>query len=528
MKKKNFKLFPVFLCLLILFAFCAPVSATESSYYAEEEEGSYNSGFTVMPSEGISPLASNNGNLIVVLDPGHGGRDGGASANGARESELNMKVALYCKQYLENYSNVTVYLTRPDNNTLYSLEERAAIAASYGADMVMSIHFNSGNATGAEVYVSRLEEYALTDFAQNVVKNLNSLGITNRGVKTRASENGTYWTDHIRLADYYGIISNPAYYEIPSTIVEHCFINTSDYFNFANTDTKLQALGEADAKAIVSYFQLDETISETTLANKKYAALEELNRQYDSMDITRYNGVLWKKITAIYKDAKSRIENATGTGKIDLTLNRAVKTLKNYPMVGENETQFRDVMKTDWFWPAVKYCTEQKMFFGTSDDTFSPQQSITRGMFITVLGRMAGVEEKTPCETKFSDVSPNQYYASHIKWATDKNIVAGTAQTLYSPDIPIRREDLMRMLHNYCMTENITIPETSTKTISDFRDGGSVDSWAVDAMNWGIQHGILQGDNTGKLNPRDNATRAEVAQIMMAFSQNTRSNGSQE
>lgn len=528
MRKSHFKPILVFLCILMIFLFCAPVSATESSYYTEEEEGNYSyTPETTLPG-GISPLAANDGNLIVVLDPGHGGHDSGASANGAKESELNMKVALYCKKYLEKYSNVTVYLTRPDNNTYYTLDERAAIAAGYGADFVMSIHFNSGGAKGAEVYVSRLEEYALTDFAQNVVKNLNNLGIANRGVKTRKSENGTYWIDRVRPADYYGMIRNPAYHEIPSTIVEHCFIDSSDYANFANTDAKLKALGEADAKAIVTYFQLDETISETTLANKKYAALEELNKQYDSMDITRYNGVLWKKISAIYEDAKSRIENATGTGKIDLTLNRAVKTLKNYPTVGENETQFRDVMRTNWFWPAVKYCTEQKMFYGTSDDTFSPQQSITRGMFISVLGRMAGVEEKTPCETRFSDVSPNQYYAPHIKWASDKNIVAGTSETLYSPDTPIRREDLLRMLHNYCLTENIAMEEKSTETIHDFHDGDSVDSWAIDAMNWGIQHGILRGDDTGRLNPRSNASRAEVAQIMMVFKQSTDSKETQE
>ena len=521
MQNKIRKLFPVFLCFLILFALCAPISAAESSYDTEEEESGYPDDLTVTPFSGISPLTANNGNLIIVLDPGHGGKDGGASANGANESELNMKVALYCKQYLEQYPNVTVYLTRPDNNTYRGLEERAAIAANYGADLVVSIHFNAGGSRGAEVFVSRLEEYALTDLAQNIVNNLSGLGIANRGVKTRTSENGTYWIDKIRLADYYSLIRNPAYYEIPSCIVEHCYIDSADYAAFANSDAKLKALGEADAKAIVSTFRLDEKVSETTLANKKYTALEELNKQYESMDLQRYSGAFRNRIDSVYTDAKNRIENAVCTGKIDLTLQRTLKTLANYPQLGENETIFSDVMKTDWFCPAVLYCTDNQLFYGTTESTFSPQLSITRGMFIAVLGRMEGVEEKTPCETKFSDVSDTQYYAPHIKWASEQHIVAGLSETTYGPDIPIRREDLLRMLCNYCAVKGINLDETSAKTIADFKDGHTVDSWAIDAMTWVIRCGILQGDNIGNLNPRANASRAEVAQIMMSFTQKT-------
>ncbi|MGN0963405.1 MAG: N-acetylmuramoyl-L-alanine amidase, partial [Clostridia bacterium] len=469
MQKKIFPLLPVLLCFLILFPLCAPVSAAESSLYTEEEESGYPDDFTVTPFSGISPLAADDGKFVIVLDPGHGGKDGGASANGANESNLNMKVALYCKQYLEQYPNVTVYLTRPDNSIYRGLEERAAIAAEYGADIVVSIHFNAGGSRGAEVFVSRLEEYALTDLAQNIVNNLSGLGITNRGVKTRTSENGTYWIDNIRLADYYAMIRNPAYYEIPSIIVEHCFIDSSDYAAFANSDAKLQALGEADAKAIVSTFRLDEKISETTLANKKYTAMEELNNQYESMDLHRYNSTFQNRINSVYEDAKNRIENAVCTGKIDLTLQRTLKTMANYPQLGENETVFSDVMKTDWFCPAVLYCTDHKLFYGTTESTFSPHLYITRGMFIAVLGRMEGIEEKTPCETKFSDVSANQYYAPHIKWASEQNIVAGLSETTYGPDIPIRREDLLRMLCNYCEVKGISLTETSTKTIGDFK-----------------------------------------------------------
>lgn len=520
MKIKIFKLFPLCFCILVLLTFCVPVAAAESSYYADEEEGNYHNGTMITPFHSISPLAEKDGNLIVVLDPGHGGDDSGAAANGAKERDLNMKVALYCKQYLERYDNVTVYLTRSDNKTYYTLAERAQIAANKGADLLISLHFNANNShriTGTEAYVSHLEEYTLKGLADNIVQNLHQLGPDNRGVKIRESENNTYWIDGIRLADYYGMIRNPAYHEIPATIVEHCFIDSSDYANFANTDAKLKAMGEADAKAVVTYFRLDEKISETTLANKKYTALEELEQQYNALELSNYNSAFRARISAVYEDAKARIENATGTGKIDLTLNRACKTWANYPVIDENETMFSDVKKNDWFLPAVDYCVTHELFFGTTENTFSPNKAITRGMFIAVLGRTAGVEEKTPCETKFSDVPATQYYAPHIQWATEHDIVAGISETLYKPDTEIRREDILRMLHNYCLSQEIEIEATSTKTIGDFKDGDTVDSWAIDAMNWGITCGIIQGDDTNNLHPRESASRAEVAQIMMMF-----------
>ena len=235
------------------------------------------------------------------------------------------------------------------------------------------------------------------------------------------------------------------------------------------------------------------------------------------MDLSRYSAYHQNKIRTVYEDAKKRIGIANNSGKIDLTAERAVKTLQNYPKLGADDTVFSDVRKNDWFCPAVEYCVDKKLFYGTSNTTFSPYQDVTRGMFITVLGRYHGNAETTPTSTKFSDVDPAMYYAPHIKWATDAGIVAGLGNNLYGPEQKIRREDLLRMLHNYCVANNIELPTVSNKTIADFKDGSKVDSWAIDAMNWAIAKGIVVGDEKGYLNPRDNTLRAEVAQIMMKF-----------
>ncbi|MGI5873118.1 MAG: N-acetylmuramoyl-L-alanine amidase [Bacillota bacterium] len=533
MKKRVF-LHSILLCcfLLSVFSLGAAAKNTDSSagaddidmmsFYADEESGDGVDGEITLPiHNGFRPAAVD-GNLVVVIDPGHGGSDSGAVGNGAYERNLNLAVSKYCKAYLEeNYGNVTVYLTRPDNSTYYSLTQRAAIAASYDADIMLSFHFNSASSSGAngvEVYVSRLDEYAMTELAQGILNNLGELGIRKIGVKTRTSETHTLWRDGKRLADYYGIIKHPAKLEIPSMIVEHCFISSaSDYSRFADSEEKLKKLGEADAKAIAAYFRLGQNTGASSLESKKADALTQMREAFLSVNLGKYSAGVQSMLTDIYQTAEARISAANNVGKIDQNLNRVLKTLANYDQIPSTATKFADVKTTNWFCDAVIYTNDKGLFFGTSAVTFSPQQAITRGMFISVIGRMAGADSVTPAETPFSDVSPSKYYAPFIKWGAEQNIVSGMGDNQYAPDQEIRREDLMRILHNYCVSTGIELADASEKTIADFNDSDRVDAWGIDGMNWGIQKGILHGDNYGNLNPRDNATRAEVAQIMMNF-----------
>lgn len=138
-----------------------------------------------------SRSASKSGNLVVVLDPGHGGSDSGATRGSVYEKNLNLKVAQYCKEELEEYSGVTVYMTRT-NDTYLTLEQRAAKAKSYSADILVSIHQNSGSssATGAEVYYpNRNYNTSASDTgkktADSILTELSKLGLKNRGSKIR-------------------------------------------------------------------------------------------------------------------------------------------------------------------------------------------------------------------------------------------------------------------------------------------------------------------------------------------------------
>ena len=146
-----------------------------------------------------------NGNVVVALDPGHGGEDSGANGNGLSEKNLNWKIANYCKEELEKYSGITVFITRSENECP-SLSERAQRAVNNNADLLVSLHINSSGATGVEIYVPNTTTGAAfihqegNAAAEKILSELLKLGLDNRGIKIRD------WDDNGVIRDYYGII----------------------------------------------------------------------------------------------------------------------------------------------------------------------------------------------------------------------------------------------------------------------------------------------------------------------------------
>ena len=198
------------------------------------------------------------GNVVIVLDPGHGGSDPGATCNGLLEKDVTLKVAQYCKAALEQqYSGATVHMTR--NSDVYvGLEERTAFAQRVGANAFVSIHMNSGGASGVEVwypnanYNSFIGEMGY-QLSGKILNNILALGMYNRGLKMRNSENGTSYPDG-SLADYYSVIRTSKERGFPGIIVEHAFMD-GDYARLCD-ENFLRQLGEADAKGIAQYYYL--------------------------------------------------------------------------------------------------------------------------------------------------------------------------------------------------------------------------------------------------------------------------------
>ncbi|WP_434748686.1 InlB B-repeat-containing protein [Paenibacillus amylolyticus] len=175
---------------------------------------------------------------------------------------------------------------------------------------------------------------------------------------------------------------------------------------------------------------------------------------------------------------------------------------------------YQDVNPTDWFYDAVIYVQKNGIFNGTGADIFSPKGTMTRAMYMTALGRMAGVDiSKYPIST-FADVQTGAWYAPYIEWAAEKGITKGTGDQNFSPDATVSREQMATMTLRYF--ESYQIPyQTGTHITTKPSDLVSVSSWAVDAVIKLWQAGLFVGDANGNFNPHAQATRAEAAASFM-------------
>lgn len=221
----------------------------------------------------VFPQNAGDGRVVVVLDPGHDARHCGAAGNGLREEELTLRIAQYCKEELEQYRNVTVYMTRNDGNCPdprgngYCMKTRCNYAASVGADLLVSIHIDAGSLTrsGAMVIVAKNGVYRddlstkTHAVGEKILDELTKLGLASRGLYVRMSDSPDeeYHYPNGAVADWYAITRDSIKVGVPGIIVEHCFIsNPSDVANFLNSEEKLKNLGVADATGIARYFNL--------------------------------------------------------------------------------------------------------------------------------------------------------------------------------------------------------------------------------------------------------------------------------
>ena len=180
---------------------------------------------------------------------------------------------------------------------------------------------------------------------------------------------------------------------------------------------------------------------------------------------------------------------------------------------------FIDVNDSDWFAKAVEYVVSLGLFKGTSEDAFSPYMSMTRGMFVTVLGRlheyMNSVSIGAPEEIIFTDVSLDKYYAAGVKWASDNNIITGYENGEFRPEEPITREQIVAIMYRFAVYAGLDTTKTSDITV--FADGGETSQWAAEAMRWAVGSGIIGGRPNGTIDPQGLVQRCEVAAILQRF-----------
>ena len=215
-------------------------------------------------SAAADPARARDGDLVVALDAGHGGRDGGAQGNGLSEKDLTLKIAKYCKAELERYSGVRVVMTR-SGDFYVGLSERVRYAVSQGADVFVSLHINSStnsSAHGAEVIIPNDSSYlyeevhvAGKELAEKILAQITGLGLTERDIYWSDSTSGETFPDG-SIADYFTVIDEAHWAGIPGIIVEHAFISNPKDAAFLGNEDNLRALGVADAKGIAAQYGL--------------------------------------------------------------------------------------------------------------------------------------------------------------------------------------------------------------------------------------------------------------------------------
>jgi hypothetical protein len=191
-----------------------------------------------------------------------------------------------------------------------------------------------------------------------------------------------------------------------------------------------------------------------------------------------------------------------GTGKITFNITGRTSSSYYYDVTASNTGS--------WSANAIDFMAYNGLVKGTGNTTYSPYMAMTRAMFVTVLYRAAGEPSVSSIANPFKDVKSGEYYYNAVLWAYRNNIVTGTSGTTFNPDGKITREQIAAILYRYMGSPTVR------SSLTGYTDSSKISSYAVNAMNWAVYSGYVQGSGY-KLNPTSNATRAEVAVMLYRF-----------
>lgn len=178
------------------------------------------------------------------------------------------------------------------------------------------------------------------------------------------------------------------------------------------------------------------------------------------------------------------------------------------------DSTFSDVKTSDWFYDDVRYVCENGLMNGTGSGTFSPKATTTRGMIVTILYRL---EQKPDVNGKnvFTDVRSGSYCEDAVIWATETKIVSGYGNGLFGPNDAVTREQLAVFLYRYAAYKGYDV--SARASLDGFADRTQISGYAYDAMSWAYAEGLITGKSASTLAPKGEATRAEVATILMRY-----------
>ncbi|MEG1968327.1 MAG: S-layer homology domain-containing protein [Clostridia bacterium] len=180
----------------------------------------------------------------------------------------------------------------------------------------------------------------------------------------------------------------------------------------------------------------------------------------------------------------------------------------------ENAPKFNDIEK-HWAKNDIEFVTARGLLSGTDKATFSPNTAMTRGMFVTALGRLAGADVSGYQKSSFADIKSTDYFMSYVEWASKNGIVKGTSATTFAPNAAISRQEMAVIMTNYAKAMNYTLPKTRTAVI--FADNANIASWAAEAVKSMQMAGVIMGKDGNRFDPTATATRAEASAVLRRY-----------
>jgi hypothetical protein len=200
---------------------------------------------------------------------------------------------------------------------------------------------------------------------------------------------------------------------------------------------------------------------------------------------------------------------------LSVLLAMACITLLSGNTLAASAENFTDCLETKWYYTYIDYAAQKNLVNGTTSTTFSPSDSMTRGQFVTIIGRMAGVSDlPTTSNSDYLDLRSGAYYEKYVNWASAMGIVKGTASGIFQPDAAITREQMATIVYRFVKTYGAELPADSTAIVS-FKDSTETSAYAREAVEALRKAGLLRGDQNGNVHPADPMTRAEGTAVLV-------------
>ncbi|MEA5012220.1 MAG: S-layer homology domain-containing protein [Angelakisella sp.] len=222
-------------------------------------------------------------------------------------------------------------------------------------------------------------------------------------------------------------------------------------------------------------------------------------------------------VQAVYVDSKGKVHWLINSAydSVEQVLRFSTDHFSTYGIgYKQTGTAFTDIAG-HWAKEDIEFVVSRGLFSGTSETKFSPNTAMTRGMFVTALGRLANADVSSYAKSSFTDVKGDAYYMGYIEWASKNNIVNGVGNGKFAPDQSITREQMAVIMSNYAKTIGYTLPKVHIENI--FADNAKISTYAKEAVKQMQMAGVISGKNSNLFDPQSNTTRAEVSAVLRRF-----------